>query len=485
MPIRPRLTLWYGLLLGLSLLLFCVAFYLALQSALERDFDATLRVRALQIERELGSANQDVAELSPAAISQEALEPPTLGEAPEPGVYVQVLTRGGEILATSGTLLPVDRILVAQAVAGREAFVTLNLGGGQQLRTLYRPIRGRDHVIGLVQVAETLQLVQETMRDTRNLMLAGATVLMVAALVSGWVVTRRALAPVAAVTEAAHHIAETGRFNRRLALGAPRDELSALAATFDVMIDRIERTLRQQREFLADTSHELRTPLTVIRGNLDFVRRVTTDPASLESLREAEVEAVRMSRLINDLLMLAQEDAGQFLALREVPLDRLLQELGEQAQALTEDQRVEVEAAAEVSTLADPDRLRQAIWNLFQNAMRYTPAGGCITLALRTGAGEVALEVSDNGPGLQPGHEARIFERFYRIDPSRDRATGGAGLGLAIVRHIAEAHGGRVVLVNQPGQGATFRIVLPIRHAEESAPATGALRPRRATPASA
>jgi signal transduction histidine kinase len=298
------------------------------------------------------------------------------------------------------------------------------------------------------------------MRDARTIMLSGAFVLVVAALGSGWILTRRALMPVAAVTDAARHIAETGRFDRRLSVGPPRDELTALAATFDVMIARVEQIVVQQRQFLADTSHELRNPLSVIRGNLDFVRRVTTDQSCLESIHEAEVEVVRMSRLVNDLLLLGQADRGEFIERRPFQLDLLLQEIVEQAQQFSAGQVVALDDSAEVWLLGDRDRLRQAFWNLVENALRHTPSNGQIDLRMWLAGDEVVIDVADSGPGVSSGHEDRVFERFYRADPSRARATGGAGLGLAIVKHIVQGHGGTVTLRNRPGHGATFSVRL-------------------------
>jgi signal transduction histidine kinase len=458
-PIRLRLALWYGLLLGVTLVVFCVGLYLALQAALERNFDQMLRVRAAQVERELSDVVGDQ-ELTPGEILASDLEPGVLEEFAEPGVYVQVLSPRGDVLVTSGTLLPVNYALIAQIGAVSEAFDTLAVGD-QQLRSLYWPVRAQHRVTAVVQVAETMQIIQETTLDARNLMASGGLVLLIAALGSGWLLTGRALRPVSSVTAAARHIAETGTFGHRLPPSKPHDELSALAAAFDVMVARVEQIVSQQRQFLADTSHELRNPLSVIRGNLDFVRRVTTDQACLESLHEAEVEAARMSRLVNDLLLLAQSDRAEFLAPRPLRLDLLLRQLAEQAQAATDDLVLTVDAPTETWVLADPDRLRQLLWNLLENAMRYTPTGGCIALALRADATVASLEVADTGPGVPPEHEARVFERFYRADASRARATGGAGLGLAIVKHIAEAHGGRVVLRNRPGEGASFLITLP------------------------
>jgi signal transduction histidine kinase len=462
-PIRVRLTLWYGLLLGCTLLLFCLALYFSLHTALERDFDEILRVRARQVERDLADrSGAGDAELTSGEIALDDLEPAALEEFAESDVYVQVLSPRGGILATSGTSLPANPELIAEAAARDGAFDTLAIGQGQQLRTLYWPVRVDGRMIAVVQVAETLELIEQTMRDARNLMLGGALVLLAAALGSGWLITRRALQPVATVTEAARYIAETGRFERRLTPAKPRDELSALAATFDLMIARLERIVTQQREFVADTSHELRNPLSVIRGNLDFVRRVTADQSCLESIHEAEVEAARMGRLIEDLLLLAQADVGEFLALRPLRLDTILREVGERALAIADGQRIELGPTAETWVQGDSDRLRQVFWNLVENALRYTPSGGQIGLRLWDDGRDATVEVADAGPGVPPGHEARIFERFYRADSSRARATGGAGLGLAIVKYIVEAHGGRVWLANHPGAGATFAVSLPL-----------------------
>ena len=474
MPIRLRLALWYGLLLGFTLLVFCVALFLALQTALNRDLDQVLRLRATQVERELvSSQDQDSeTELTPSEIQPNDLEPDILDDFAEAGVYVQVISLYGQVLASTGTPLPIEPELTQQGLAGDGAFGTLVVGGGQRLRTLYWPVRADGQAIAVVQVAETLQFLDDTMQDARNLMFAGAFAFLAAALGTGWFITARALAPVAAITDAASHIAQTGRFDRRLSPGAPRDELSALAATFNVMTARIEEMLNGQRQFLADTSHELRNPLSIIRGNLDYVRRVTVDQACLESLHEAEQEADRMTRLVNDLLLLVQADAGEFLACAPLRLDLLAREMAEQAQAMTEDQVVRALADGATWVWGDADRLRQVFWNLLNNALRHTPAGGHIIITVQQRDGKALLEVADSGAGVPVQDEARIFERFYRADPSRSRSTGGAGLGLAIVKHITEAHGGRIELHNRPGRGATFRVTLPLT----TAPVTAEVR---------
>jgi heavy metal sensor kinase len=461
MSIRARLAVWYVSVIGITMLIACLALYIALQAALENNFDQMLRIRAAQVERELFSSLGDDEDLQPSEIQPDDLEPDALQNFAEPGVYVQVVSTDGLVLATSGTFLPVSDGLIANAQSQRDAFETL-AAGGQHIRTLYWPMRSFDHVIAIIQVAETLETLEQTMHETRTLMFAGGAALLVIAVLCGLLLTRRTLAPVSAVTDAARHIADTGRFDTRLAMGDPKDELTALAATFDLMIGRVEGILMQQRDLLADTSHELRNPLSIIRGNLDFVRRVSTDQASLEAVHEAELEVVRMSRLVDDLLLLAQADRDEFLAPRPVGLAALVNEMWEQLRALAGHREIEIDLQADIWVNADPDRLRQVIWNLVENALRYSPDDGRVRVSLRASATQATLAVEDSGPGVPVGHEARIFERFYRADPSRSRSTGGTGLGLAIVKHVAESHGGCVELENRPGFGAKFIVRLPL-----------------------
>jgi signal transduction histidine kinase len=216
---------------------------------------------------------------------------------------------------------------------------------------------------------------------------------------------------------------ETGRFDTRLAMGEACDELTALAATFDLMIGRIEEIIGQQRDFLADTSHELRNPLSIIRGNLDFVRRTSTDQASLEALHEAEFEAVRMSRLVDDLLLLAQSDRGEFLATRRLSLTA--ENMSEQIGAVAGQRAIDVDIQPNLWADVDPDRFREIVWNLVENALRYSPVDAGVRITLRADGPEAVLAVEDQGSGVPVGHEARVFERFYRADQSRARVTGG------------------------------------------------------------
>jgi signal transduction histidine kinase len=230
------------------------------------------------------------------------------------------------------------------------------------------------------------------------------------------------------------------------------------------MLARLETLFQAQQRLVADVSHELRTPLTTIQGNLDLLRRGAADDLITrgEALRTIGDQTTRMRRLINDLLLLAQADAGLKLRLQPVELDTLLLEVYREAQVMAQSQGVSVRLGAEDQALVqgDGDRLRQLLLNLVDNAIKYTSAGGQVTLGLSRSDGWAQVTVSDTGVGIAAEDLPHIFERFYRADRSRGR-SGGSGLGLSIAEWIAQAHGGRIQVTSQVGKGSTFTVWLP------------------------
>jgi signal transduction histidine kinase len=241
------------------------------------------------------------------------------------------------------------------------------------------------------------------------------------------------------------------------------DEIRQLAESFDTMLDRLGDAFARQRAFAADASHELRTPLTVIRGQLEVLAR-NPDPHA-DDVRRVErlvrTEIVRMERLVEDLLVLARSDQREFLRRRTVDLEPFCRELVD-GFAATADRRFELGAVPAGTVEADPDRLAQALRNLIRNAIDHTGPGGLVRLVVSTAqGGGVVLAVEDDGPGIPPDQRERVFDRFHRTDSARNRVRGGAGLGLAIVRAIVEAHGGRVAAGQSPEGGARVEIELP------------------------
>jgi signal transduction histidine kinase len=234
------------------------------------------------------------------------------------------------------------------------------------------------------------------------------------------------------------------------------------------MLSRLETLFRTQRRFVADVSHELRTPLTTIQGNVELLRRGAAKDAEArrETLADIETEVARMSRLVADLLLLARMDAGVELDVGPVELDTLLLDVYRQAQVMSDGTDVCLGNEDQAVIQGDADRLRQLFLNLVDNALKYTPPGGCVTLSVQKTEGWVRVVVADTGVGippedLQPGPSGvpMIFERFYRADPARSR--GGTGLGLSIVQWIVQAHGGRIEVESSVGSGSTFTVWLP------------------------
>jgi two-component system OmpR family sensor kinase len=272
--------------------------------------------------------------------------------------------------------------------------------------------------------------------------------------VLAWRLAGSVLRRVRTVTHTARSISVTSLEQRIPEQG--RDEIAQLAATFNDMLARLERSFSTQRRLLDDAGHELRTPITIVRGHLEFLEDEPEHRAETVKLLIDELD--RMSRMVDDLLLLAQADEPHFLQLEPVNVADLTAELESKASALgRRDWRVE--AAGRGIIVADRHRLTQAVVELAQNAVLHTDDDAEIALGSAVAPGEARFWVRDNGPGIPPEEQSRIFERFVR--GPNGRRTSGAGLGLAIVRAIATAHDGRVELQSEPGGGATFTIVVP------------------------
>lgn len=274
---------------------------------------------------------------------------------------------------------------------------------------------------------------------------------------------RRLVTPLVALTDAAQRL-EAGDHGSRVVVRS-RDEVGRLASAFNAMAETLQDTEVQRRAMVGDVAHELRSPLTNLRAHLEAAQDgvVEVDDALVASLLD---ESLLLQRLVDDLQQLALADAGQLrLHAEDTDASEVAAQLvqAHRAAALAAGVDLVVDADAPVPVMADRARLRQALGNLVGNALRYTPAGGIVTVRVRTGGDEVVVTVTDTGPGIAPEHLPRLFDRFSRVDASRSRATGGSGLGLAITRTLVEAHGGSVTAESAPGRGAAFTVRLPAR----------------------
>lgn len=348
-----------------------------------------------------------------------------------------------------------------------DTIFTVGSAGGADLR--YRVLL-RQMPDGFYSViAAPLDDVDRTIAGLQ-MVIAGASVaiLVILSLVV-WLVIRRGLRPVDDMIATAGIIAG-GDLTRRVSYADPASEVGQLGQALNVMLGRIESsfaekeaTERRLRQFVADASHELRTPLTSIRGYAELYRSgAARSPEAVDrAMARIEAEGVRMGRLVEDLLLLARLDQGRPLRAEPVDLVRLVAHAVEDARAVEPARPLAFEHPDEALVRGDPDRLRQVVDNLLANARIHTDPRTPVRVRIDAQADDIVLTVADDGPGIAPEHAAHVFDRFYRADTSRARARGGAGLGLAIVAAIVDAHAGRVSLESAPGQGTTVHVVLP------------------------
>jgi two-component system OmpR family sensor kinase len=331
---------------------------------------------------------------------------------------------------------------------------------GNRFRYLVAPVETGGRGGGVFAVAIDLSGELDEVNDALQIATGVSIGVLILASLLAWAVAGRVLAPLRLLRDTARSIGESDLSGRIPVEGD--DELAGLARTFNEMLDRLEQAFASQKAFISDAGHELRTPITIIRGHLDVMG---DDPDERrETLELVADELDRMGRLVNDLLLLARANRPDFLEPQTIDLDDLTRELFTKASALAErDWRLAAVASGRI--VADRQRLTQALMNLSQNAVAHTHQGDAVELGSALAGGSVRLWVRDTGPGVPEHEQARIFERFVRLNGSH--AGEGAGLGLAITRAVAEAHGGRVELDSRPGAGARFTVIIPTEPPQE------------------
>jgi two-component system, OmpR family, sensor kinase len=330
-----------------------------------------------------------------------------------------------------------------------------------ELRLLTRVVPVRGGRPAVVRAGEPLASVERAQDGVARTFLVAGSLTLLVALLGGYLVAARVSAPLRRIARTAAQV-DAGDLSRRIGAGGPRDEVRALAESFDHMLDRLEEAFARQRAFVADASHELRTPLTVVRGQLEVLAR-QDEPAPQEIRRvERQVaqEIVRMQRLVDDLLLLARGDEGMSLHVQTIELRGFVHDLVD-GLAATAERRFEAGPVPDLAISGDPQLLAQVLRNLLRNAVEHTEPGGLVSVTATHRGGRVTIAVDDDGPGIEPSERERVFDRFHRTDAARSRAGGGSGLGLAIARTIVEAHGGRIWAEASPQGGARVAFDLP------------------------
>ena len=460
--IRTRLTLWYIALLTLTLLLLGSVTYALMVNSLSQDIDTALEKIAGVLSEQ---ARREAEAFFPAAIDD--IFRRFLGLSPLDRYFDMRDPRGRRdprMQRRSTRSLPLSPEAQANAARGLPTWETVEGLGDYPVRLFTQPVMQAGRVVNLIQVGFSLQSFHETRRHFLRILALVFPIALILAGGGGWLLAHRALSPVAQMTHAAQRIS-AARLNERLDESGTGDELDQLAQTLNAMLSRLDDAFRQIRQFSADASHELQTPLTILKGELEVaLRSPRSADAYQQTMRSALEEIDRIAVLVDGLMLLARADAGVLRIDRQlVALDELVREVYDQTQVLAMHQHIDLQLDVVVPSVVegDPERLRRLLLNLTNNAIKYTPAGGRVTLSLAQCRDRVVLRVADTGIGLSPEEQDRVFQRFYRSDNARLHDAEGSGLGLCIARSIVEAHGGTVELESTLGVGSAFTVRLP------------------------
>jgi two-component system, OmpR family, sensor kinase len=456
MSLRARLTLLNTFIVGGILLLFGTAIYFSVSITLTR-----------QIDRILGrGANQVLPFITMTSIGElDMLAPPQLDLTTE--MVLQVWGRGGDLKFVSRNIEGFQGALDPDSIGASRSIFRDHVINNVHLRVLTIPLisGNADRIVGRVQLATSMYLVDSTQRILLIILLIGSAAAMTIAGLVVWFSVSQALKPLNLVTQTALQITRADDLSHRIPYhGPPHDEVGQLINAFNQTLSRLENLFNSQRRFLADVGHELRTPLTVIKGNVDLMRRMNcTDEESMSGI---ENEVSRLTRLVGDLLLLAQAESGKMpLARKTVELDTLVLEVLQQMSVLARDKlALRLGEIDQVLVCGDQDRLKQVLLNLVGNAIQYTPMGGEVIVGVGKVDDRARLTVSDTGPGIPAEDLPYIFERFYRAEKSRTRQRDGKGfgLGLSIAYWIVRNHGGQIQVEPNLPQGTTFCVWLPL-----------------------
>jgi heavy metal sensor kinase len=454
--LKTRIAVWYISLSTLVLAGLGVALYLIISHSMMNDRRAVI---AQDLER-LPHVAQRYGNRGVDRLLDEAQEEIPLKPADE---FVQIFRSDGVSVASSANLRGRSLPFRPELASATSPFATISTSGDGSPALIGVSRIDINNAPYFAAIAVSLESVRSIQRRLLITLVVSIPIAILLSLLGGTVLARQAIEPLDRMTNTAKQISAE-QLNERIQLRRADIELKRLADSFNEMLDRLDQSFKQIRQFTADASHELRTPVTILMGETDLALNGLLDyeecRAALSSRRE---ELQRMSRIIDDLLTLSQFDHSQ-QTLHHKPVDfcDLVIEVCEQQRNQAKSKGVELELTKTVPAMMDGDssRLRQMVRNLLDNAIKYTPAGGKVSIELAQSNGNFELRVSDNGIGIPRDDLPRIFDRFYRADKARTRAEGGSGLGLSIVKQVVEAHGGNVKVSSEVGAGTVMTVVM-------------------------
>jgi len=457
--LKTRIAVWYISLLTLILVCLGLALYLIISHSMMNERRALIAQdleRIQQVSQRFG--NRGVSRLLEEAEEEIPLKP---GDE-----FVQIFTLDGTSVAISQNLknhhLPFRPDLAQPGPPKFETISTFPDGSTALLGGTTINVKGQSYFVA---IAASLSNVRSIQRRLLGTLLLSIPIAILLALVGGAVLANRAIEPLDRVTGTAQRIS-ADHLGERIELARGDVELQRLAEAFNQMLQRLDQSFKQIRQFTADASHELRTPVAILMGETELAVNDLLDHEECKAaLRSRREELQRMAQIVDDLLVLSQFDHGeQTLQVKPLDFSDLVIEVCEQQrkQAKSKGVTLELTETVPVNIEGDSSRLRQMVRNVLDNAIKYTPAGGRVTVELDHSNGkEFRLSVSDTGIGIPVAALPHIFDRFYRVDQARTRGEGGSGLGLSIVKQIIEAHGGSVSVKSDIGMGTVMTLTLP------------------------
>ena len=468
--IRLQVVCWYTAVFTLVLLLAGAAFYHYVENALENSVDTSLQIQAHQIATEIvaGHDTLTIHDATGALSGLSGSQPVDGSFTVQQDTFMRLLNAQGQVVRETpdSRMLRIPPQSIIQPLQGHPWQGTIRTTAGQEVQFYSQAFTVQGEPILVLQVGQSLEALHTLLHQLVVLLLIVGTLALLVCAISSFVLTRRAFTPVQHLMQTARRI-KAGDLRQRVPVPAAQDEIRALAVTLNDMLDTLDQTMTRQRRFVADASHELRTPVAVIRNKTSIaLLQPQKRQEYIAVLHEINAEAERLGHLISDLLALARGDEGHAPFEREaVRLDVLVEATAASLQPLAEGRAVQLTAHAEqpVTLIGDEARLIQVVMNLLENALRYTDAGGQVSLTVQPGLDQVQVIVQDTGIGIEPEHLPHLFERFYQVDPARNSTERGShGLGLSIVAWIVQVHGGTIAVTSQPGQGSCFTVTLPL-----------------------
>ncbi len=453
MSIQNRLLSIYTIIFSIAFLLVALIVYNLPRNRILSEIDADLTQLATEIMR---PGNLSISQSGGLAISI----PVDLANFETASTFLVIVDSTGTIVARTNNLAGFVGYLDSDGFGTELIANQVRTSEDVLLRVLTMPIEREEEIVGYLQIARLLDTYESFNRILSVALMVGLAAATVSLFMAIFL-TPSLFRPLEDIASVARQITRADDLSRRVPDNGRTDEIGDLAQAFNQTLERVERLFRAQQRLLADVSHELRTPLTAIRGNVDLMRRM--GEADMESLGIIQEEIERMTRLVSDLLLLARADSGGMpLQRKRLELDNLFFDVYRQANLLPKQVDLIVTTIDQAVIWGDSDRIKQLLLNLIDNAIKYTPIGGKVLMALSQSDERAYIEISDTGIGIPPEDLPNIFDRFYRVDKARTRQQGGSGLGLSIAKSIAKAHGGDIRVASTIGEGTTFTIEFPL-----------------------